>query len=125
MGLILTTIVGSLISSVFNTFNHTVDAGVATYQATTTATTAVITTAMGHGVFWLAWGIAAVPMSVWFGWGMLDTTFPGHLPNVAVIPPGLEPYAQAVWANIFYTGGAVAVAQSGFTALSGIFGKRE
>jgi hypothetical protein len=64
--------------------------------------------AMKHRVFWIAWGIAAIPMASWFGWGMLDTMFNGALPDVAVIPPGLKPYADVVWSNIFWVGGGVA-----------------
>lgn len=63
--------------------------------------------AMKHKIFWIPWGIAAVSMSLWFAWGMLDTLANGALPDVAAIPPGLLPYAQTVWANIFWVGGTV------------------
>jgi hypothetical protein len=40
--------------------------------------------------------------------GMLDTIANGALPDVAAIPPGLLPWAQSAWNNVFYTGGGVA-----------------
>ena len=70
----------------------------------------VITAGMEHKAFWVPWLIATVPLSVWFGWGMLDTTFNGRLPDIAEIPPGLLPWAQAAWQNLFYSGGGVAAA---------------
>jgi len=71
----------------------------------------VVKTGMGHAMFWVAWSIAAIPMTVWFGWGMLDTWLNGALPDTAAIPPGLMPWAQTVWDSIFYSGAGVASAQ--------------
>lgn len=68
----------------------------------------VIVAGMAHRMFWVAWSIAAIPMAAWFGWGMLDTLANGALPDVATIPPGLQPWANTVWSNIFYTGAAAA-----------------
>jgi hypothetical protein len=67
----------------------------------------VIQTAMAHRVFWVAWGMAALPMAAWFGYAMVNTIIPS-LPHVAAIPAGLKYYADNVWANIFFTGGIVA-----------------
>lgn len=78
----------------------------------------VVIAGMAHRVFWVAWSIAAIPTTFWYGWGMLDTAFNGALPDVASIPPGLLPWAQTVWNNIFYTGAAGMAAQ----AVSGIAG---
>lgn len=68
-----------------------------------------------HGMsfkwFWIPWLMATCPLAFWFGWGMLDTAFNGRLPDVAEIPPGLLPWAQAAWSNLFYSGGGVAAAQ--------------
>lgn len=72
----------------------------------------VIKTGMQTRIFWFVWVIAAVPMAAWFGWGMLDTLFNGALPDVAVIPAGLKPYADAVWQNLFYTGAIAASAET-------------
>lgn len=88
-------------------------------QHAMTTQASVITAGMQHKMFWVAWSIAALPMAAWFGWGMLDTLFNGALPDVATIPPGLKPYADAVWQNIFYTGAAVA----GATGAASIIGK--
>lgn len=68
----------------------------------------VIVAGMAHRMFWVAWSIAAIPMAAWFGWGMADTIANGALPDVASIPPGLQPWAITVWSNIFYTGAAAA-----------------
>jgi hypothetical protein len=70
----------------------------------------VITSGMEHAYFWIPWLIATVPLAVWFGWGMMDTTLNGALPDVAEIPPGLLPWAQTAWGNLFYSGGGVAAA---------------
>lgn len=79
---------------------------------------AVLRTAMGHRMFWVAWSMAAIPMALWFGWGMLDTAFNGALPDVATIPPGLESWAKLVWDGLFYSGGAAAGAQAFASALA-------
>ncbi len=63
----------------------------------------VIKTGMSHKVFWCAWGTAALPLSAWFGYGMVNTMFP-MLPHIPQIPPGLLPWAQVVWGNIFISG---------------------
>jgi hypothetical protein len=70
----------------------------------------VITKGMEFKAFWIPWLIATVPLAAWFGWGMLDTLFNGALPDVALIPPGLLPWAEKAWDNVFYTGGGVAAA---------------
>jgi hypothetical protein len=61
----------------------------------------VVTAGMEHKAFWVPWLIATVPLAAWFGWGMLDTLANGALPDVATIPPGLEPWAQIAWQNLF------------------------
>jgi hypothetical protein len=68
----------------------------------------VITAGMQHKAFWIPWLMATVPLSLWFGWGMLGTAFPGYLPYVATIPPGLEPWAKAAWDSLFFSGAGVA-----------------
>lgn len=79
----------------------------------------VVTAGMQHRVFWVVWGIAAVPTALWFGWGMLDSTLNGALPDVAALPPQLKEYADIVFANIFYVGGGVAGAQVVASAIRG------
>lgn len=59
-----------------------------------------------YKVFWIPWLIAAVPTASWFALGMLDSMFNGALPDVAKLPPQLEKYADIVFQNIFWTGGA-------------------
>lgn len=69
----------------------------------------VIQTAMQYKVFWIPWLMATLPLSAWFGWGVLDTLTNGALPDVAELPPQLKAYADTVWRNVFYVG-AVGVA---------------
>lgn len=71
----------------------------------------VVKQGMQHKVFWVPWLLAAVPCAAWFGWGMLDSTVNGALPDVTALPPQLKEYADVVFANIFYVGGGVAGAQ--------------
>ena len=86
------------------------------------AEAAVIQTGMSHTAFWVPWLIAAVPMALWFGWGMVNTLWPGlPLSHVAEIPPGLKPYADVVWQNLFYAGGGVL----GATAIAGAIARRK
>lgn len=86
---------------------------------------AVIIAGMQHKMFWVAWSIAALPMAGWFGWGMLDTLFNGALPDVAAIPPGLEPWAQSVWGNIFFTGAAAVGVTGAAQIIAGAIAKRK
>jgi hypothetical protein len=81
-------------------------------QHMATAQASVITAGMEHKWFWVVWTLAAGPLALWFGWGMLGTAFPGYLPYVATIPPGLEPWAKAAWDSLFFSGGGVAAATS-------------
>ena len=69
-----------------------------------TARSEVLRTGMQHKMFWIPWLIATIPVSLWFGWGMIDSLANGLLPDVAALPPQLKAYADVVWENIFYTG---------------------
>lgn len=72
----------------------------------------VVKAGMQHRAFWIPWLMATIPLSAWFGWGMLDTLANGALPDVAAIPPGLLPWAETAWQNIFWTGAGFAGMQS-------------
>lgn len=78
----------------------------------------VVTAGMQHKVFWIPWMAATVPLSFWFAWGVLDTTFPGYLPHVATLPPQLKEYADIAWSNLFYSGAGMAGAQLLATAIT-------
>lgn len=84
----------------------------------------VVVAAMQHKMFWVPWSIAAIPTALWYGWGMMDTALNGALPDVASIPPGLEPWAQTVWNNIFYTGAGVAAAGTVGSAIAQVIRRR-
>lgn len=75
----------------------------------------VIQSGMMHRAFWIAWSIAAIPTSLWFGWGMLDSTIMNGtlLPDVAALPVQLKGYADMVFGNIFYAGAAGVGIESG------------
>lgn len=83
------------------------------------AQASVVKAGMENKLFWIPWLIAAVPTAAWFGWGMLDSTLNGALPDVAALPPQLKEYADTVWQNIFFTGAGVAGATSIAKAISG------
>ena len=79
----------------------------------------VVKAGMQFPMFWVAWSIAAIPTCVWFGWGMLDSTLNGDLPDVAALPPQLKEYADVVFGNIFYSGAALGGAQVIASAIRG------
>jgi len=79
----------------------------------------VVRAGMQHKVFWVPWLMATIPLAGWFGWGMLDTLANGALPDVAAIPPGLLPWAETAWQNLFYAGGGVAGLSAVASALKG------
>lgn len=79
----------------------------------------VVKEGMQNKLFWIPWLIAAVPTSMWFGWGMMDSLFNGRLPDVTALPPQLKEYADTVFANIFYVGGGVAGAHVLASAIRG------
>lgn len=85
----------------------------------------VVVAGMGHRMFWVAWSIAAIPMAVWFAWGMADTIANGALPDVAEIPPGLLSWANAVWQNVFYTGAAAAGVTGAAQAIATAIARRK
>jgi hypothetical protein len=82
----------------------------------------VITRAMNSKLFWVTWSLATLPLAFWFALGVLDSALWNGtvLPDVAELPPQLKEYADHVWANIFYTGGAVKIGQT----LAGVFANR-
>lgn len=79
----------------------------------------VVKAGMQFPMFWVAWSIAAVPTCIWHGWGMMDSTLNGALPDVAALPPQLKEYADIVFGNIFYSGAALGGAQVIATAIRG------
>lgn len=79
------------------------------------AQASVIQEGMKHKAFWVPWLIAAVTATIWYAWGMVDSTIPGHLPHVAALPPQLKDYTDAIWNNLFLSG---SIAVSG-TAVAG------
>lgn len=71
----------------------------------------VVVAGMSHRWFWIPWLMATMPLTMWFGWGMLDSTIAAGqlLPNVAALPPQLLQFAQIAWGNLFYAGAAAAI----------------
>ena len=69
----------------------------------------VVMAGMQHKVFWIPWLIATVPLTGWFGWGVLDTAIYNGavLPDVGTLPPQLKEYADIAWQNLFYAGAGV------------------
>lgn len=85
----------------------------------------VIQTAMQFKVFWIPWLIATVPLSMWFGWGLLDSLFNGALPDVAELPPQLRAYADVAWQNLFYSGAGMGAIQLGSSVIAGAIARRK
>lgn len=79
----------------------------------------VVKAGMQFPMFWVAWSIAAIPTVAWYGWGMIDSTLNGDLPDVAALPPQLKEYADVVFGNIFYSGAALGGAQVIASAIRG------
>lgn len=77
-------------------------------KAANSESAAVVKEGMQHKAFWFPWLLAALPLALWFAWGVMDSTLNGALPDVAALPPQLKEYADIVWSNIFYVGGGVA-----------------
>lgn len=82
-------------------------------QASEAQAAGVVKAGMQHKLFWIPWLLAAVPTTAWYAWGILDSMiYAGTiLPDVAALPPQLKAYADLVWANIFYAGAGVTIAQ--------------
>lgn len=92
----------------------------ATREAAANAEAAgIVKAGMAHKAFWVPWLMASVPLSAWFGWGVVDSMLWNGtvLPDIAALPPQLKEYADIVWGNIFYTGAGVAGAQAVAAAL--------
>lgn len=87
--------------------------------ALNTEAASVVKAGMRFPLFWVAWSIAAIPTCLWHGWGMMDSTLNGALPDVASLPPQLKEYADIVFGNIFYSGAAMGGAQVIASALKG------
>lgn len=68
----------------------------------------VIVAGMGSPAFWAVWSLFAAPLGLWWALAMADTIANGALPDVARLPPSLQPYADVIFENIFYSGGGVA-----------------
>lgn len=96
---------------------------IAAAKATASESTAanVVIAGMQHRAFWVAWLTAALPLSAWFGWGVLDSLANGALPDVAALPPQLLEFARTVWANIFYSGAVL----GGASVIGQALGKRK
>ena len=101
---------------------HRIDANVSMERLRQNAD--VIRSAQGYKWFWIPWLTAAVPLSAWFAWGILDSLTNGLLPDVAELPDQLKQYADIVWSNIFYTGAGVASVQVVARTAAGILGRR-
>ena len=118
--------IGTVLGVVGSTAKTVIDATTTRFFIASKYGSAVMIAAMSHWVYWLAWGIAEVPLALWFGLGMLDTAFNGRLPDVAAIPPGLKDYAEIAWNNLFWSAGlgaGLTMVHRGVSLLERIFGK--
>lgn len=84
----------------------------------------VIIAGMQHKAFWIPWLVATVPLSAWFGWGMMDSLFNGALPDVSELPPQLRAYADVAWQNLFYSGAGMGAIQLGSNVIASAIARR-
>lgn len=73
----------------------------------------IIMRAMSHNVFWVVWGLFAVPLGLWWALVMLDTMTPPELLSLGIpaLPQTIVPYADQIFNNIFYSGAVVGITQ--------------
>lgn len=85
----------------------------------------VITEGMQNRFFWIPWLIATIPTTIWYSWGIVDSTLWNGtiLPDVSALPPMLKEYADVVWSNLFYSGAIVAGTQTISSIFTRIRGK--
>lgn len=69
----------------------------------------VIKHAMSHQVFWWVWALFAIPLGMWWALVMLDTMTPPHILSLRIptLPASIQPYADQIFNNVFYSGAAV------------------
>lgn len=86
---------------------------------------AQISHAMSFKVFWVAWALFAFPCGLWFAVVMVDTMTPPDVLNMGVpmLPATIKPYFDLVVDNLFYSGGAVGIAQVGLRGILSAFVK--
>lgn len=85
----------------------------------------VVMAGMQFKVFWIPWLIATIPLSMWFGWGLLDSLANGALPDVAELPPQLLRYADVAWNNLFYAGAGMGSVQIASNVIAGAIARRK
>lgn len=67
----------------------------------------VIKAGMQTRVFWVVWSMFALPLALWWAAVILDSLFlySGRIPD---LPVSVRPWADQIFANVFWTGGGVA-----------------
>lgn len=88
-------------------------AAMANRRASRETSAGLIKVAMAHKVFWVAWGLFAIPTGLWWSLVVLDSMIPAHIMNLQIpdLPDSIKPWAQQIFDNIFYSGAGVGTAQ--------------
>lgn len=86
----------------------------------------LIKTAMAHKVFWVAWGLFAIPLGAWWSLVVIDSMIPAHILNLQVpdLPDSIKPWAQQIFDNIFLSGatvGGVQIASRAATTIATVW----
>jgi hypothetical protein len=69
--------------------------------------------AMAHRTFWIVWGLFAIPLGCWWALVMVDTMTPPEVLSLRIpsLPPSIQPYADQIFNNVFYSGAGMGAAQ--------------
>lgn len=75
--------------------------------------TGLIKSAMSHSIFWVVWGLFAIPLGLWWALVMIDTMTPAHVLSLRIpaLPPSIVPYADQIFNNVFYSGAGMGAIQ--------------
>lgn len=97
-------------AAIFNTNSR--DVSVAAIQAETSRLNAakdVVTVAMGHPIWWVAWAIGVFPVMVYYACIFWVSTFPFWGWTVLQAPADAQDFAKLVVGSMFAIGGASSV----------------
>lgn len=74
--------------------------------ARTTAATSVISVAMGHPIWWFAWGLGVFPVLLYYASIFFVSTFPFWGWTVLKVPVEAQDFSRLVVGSMFTIGGA-------------------
>jgi len=86
----------------------------------------VIRSAMASRVFWLVWGLFAIPLGLWWALVLVDSMIPARILALGIpdLPQSIRPWAEQIFDNVFLSGAGVGGAQIAGRAAVSIFSRR-